>query len=401
MNLQKLKLSQKLDNVFRVHPPYDFLIPGIGQPSLKKNKVIFWGTCFKQLPDDLNISGYVETVNKCLDYIRRECRGHELYYKPHPAEKNESNLLNLESFKLVEDPSVGEVFLWKNWDEIAYSFSVMSNAAISAYDFGINSYVFYKLFKPIVGEASYEAFEDFFRDMPNNFFINDLDKPLADNKQVFGEDRILKSRIKEMLENQKGKIWFVVAEPALIIAIASLAVMIKKLELARQIGLIISRRHRWGMVDIENFKCYFDTIDVFPRIFYTLRPNRLLRAAGVALRVKKFKINSDDVIIGFAHDSLLENCFISYFPRNKKIALFSNVYFDLMYNGRYSDFFARSNFKRKFTDIFWNLFLEPLLGINKTLVLEYGDGRVFNIVRYQKPINELYDEVYLARMQRG
>ncbi|KKT81457.1 MAG: hypothetical protein A3B99_04145 [Candidatus Yanofskybacteria bacterium RIFCSPHIGHO2_02_FULL_44_12b] len=403
MNPQLLQKSDNNENVFRVTLPYDFLMPNINhdEPALKR-KVIFWGTCFGQLPKDLDIERYVTMVNKCLDYVRQECRGFELYYKPHPAEKDEFKLLNLESFTLLSDPAVGEVFLWKNWDQIAYSFSVMSNATISAYDFGINSYVFYKLFDSVLGRASFESCEWFFQSMPEDFFIKDLGQGLKGNRSLLGKDDFLENKMKNMLNNNKeGRIWFIIVEPALITAMVSLVSLIKQLDPARKTGLIISKQKRWRAVSIDEFKKYFDIIAVFPKISYTLKLSRLFEAIKTALQIRRFDIKPEDIFMGLSHNSLVENCFISYFSENKKIAFFSDIYFDMMYNLRYATFFANSDFKTKLASKLWGLVFEPLLGLYRTIYLQYGDGRVLNITRYRKPMDRIYDEIYLAHLQRG
>ena len=111
-NVNKLgQVDENAKNIFRVIPPYYYLLNKDSKNNeSEKKKVIFFGCCFKNLPRDVNFHEYVKITNQCLDFVRRECVECELYYKPHPAETDESKLLNLNSFKIETSCSSSSIF---------------------------------------------------------------------------------------------------------------------------------------------------------------------------------------------------------------------------------------------------------------------------------------------------
>lgn len=391
------QVNETAENVFRIAVPYG-LISNPNADHNNKKKVIFWGASFMKLSEELKLKDYVTKANECLDYIRRECVGQELYYKPHPAEKEELNLLNLASFKILEDPTLAEIFLWKNSNQIRHSFSIASNASLAAHNFGLNSYVFYKLFEPVVGTATFEAWKDYFKNSMEQICINDLSRPLQENMTQLRSDELLEKNIGKLLGENKGKIWLSIVEPSPIMVMVSVAKLIKQIDPGRQIGLIISEQRRWRIIDMSDFKDYFDSITFLPRIYYSLRPKKVWQAILQSFKIKNLKINSSDLIVSFMafpNFSFVENCLLSYFKKNKKVTFCYSINFDLMYALKFSEFFNRDRFKPKLASLFFNKILEPLLGLRKTIYLQYGDGRVFNITRYQKPLEEIFDQVYL------
>lgn len=399
MDLKTLQsANEKSDNVFKIAVPYS-LISESKTGQFGRKKVIFWGASFLKLSDQLNVDYYVKTTNTCLDYIRRQCAGYELCYRPHPAEKNELKLLNLESFKILNDSTLAEIFIWKNLDQIAYSFSISSNASIAAYSFGLNSYVFYKLFESAVGRATFEAWHDYFKSYPEKISIHDLNKPLVENKEVSTTNNVLEQNIKKLLLENSGKIWFTIVEPSPIMIMVAIAKLIKNISPERQIGLIISQQRRWRAIDMGDFKNYFDEIKFLPRIYYSLRPNKIWAAVLQSMKIRNLKINNEDIIISFMafpNFSFVENCLISYFSKNKKITFCYPANFDLMYALKFSEFFKKAHFKTKPANLFFNKILEPALGLFRTSYLQNGDGRTFNITRYKKPLEDIFDQVYLT-----
>lgn len=400
MNPETLKIgNKKSDNVFKVSIPYG-LITRPDTTRSDKKQVIFWGASFLKLSDQLNVEGYVKTTNVCLDYIRKQCVGHELYYRPHPAEKNEFKLLDLKSFKILDDSMLAEIFIWKNLGQIAYSFSISSNASIVAHNFGLNSYVFYKLFEPAVGRATFEAWHDYFKKSPGQISITDLNIPLKENRIIPKGDELLEQNIRKLLNENSGKIWFTIVEPSSVMIMVAIAKLIKNISPERQIGLIISQQRRWRIIDMDNFRDYFDEVKFLPRIYYSLRPNKIWAAILQAIKIRNFKINNKDIVISFMafpNFSFVENCLISYFNKNKKITFCYPVNFDLMYALKFSEFFKKADFKTKPASLFFNKILEPILGLFRTIYLQNGDGRTFNVTRYEKPLEDVFDQVYLTQ----
>src|SRR5213082_3623226 len=65
-------------------------------------QVIFFGTPFL-LIHNVSPDVYMERLNSCLDYLRRNFSGHILIYRPHPNETNEAERLKLNGFRIEDD----------------------------------------------------------------------------------------------------------------------------------------------------------------------------------------------------------------------------------------------------------------------------------------------------------
>jgi hypothetical protein len=65
-------------------------------------RVIFFGTPFL-LIHNVSPDVYVEQLNRCLDYLRRNFSGHALIYRPHPNETNEADRAELDGFRIEDD----------------------------------------------------------------------------------------------------------------------------------------------------------------------------------------------------------------------------------------------------------------------------------------------------------
>jgi hypothetical protein len=64
-------------------------------------------------------------------------------------------------------------FFLLNSSDYSFTFSIGSTSSRSAYDFGLNSYVFYKYLQlPLEIEATYD---NIFIDQPKDFFIHELE----------------------------------------------------------------------------------------------------------------------------------------------------------------------------------------------------------------------------------
>lgn len=393
------KILGDKENVFRISTPYS-LISNSNPNQLNKRKVIFFGSSFLKLSDQLRVEDYVKMTNACLDYIRRECVNYELYYKPHPAEKEELKLLNLTSFKILEDSTIAEIFIWKNLSNIAYSFSINSTASIAAYNFGLNSYVFYKLFKSVVGRATFEAWQDYFKNYPEKISIDNFNKSLEDNKEAPVISNLLQQNIKKLLSENNGKVWFTIVEPSPVMIMVAIAKLIKSISPERKIGLIISQQRRWRVINMDDFRDYFDEITFLPRVYYSLRPNKIWTAVIQAIKIRNLKVGAKDIIVSFMafpNFSFVENCLISYFNKNKKITFCYPANFDLMYALKFSEFFKTVDFKTKPASLFFNKIIEPLLGLFMTVYLQNGDGKTFNITRYERSLEDIFDQVYLTQ----
>ncbi|MBI2062840.1 MAG: hypothetical protein HYT61_01200 [Candidatus Yanofskybacteria bacterium] len=411
-DIRKLeKLNTAKDNIAVFETPY----PVFNELSLEKTErkmVIFMGLDFRLFPD-LDQKNYIDVENKCLDYVRKECADCDLYYKPHPAEKDEQNFLNLASFKSIDDPSISEFFIMKNLCKIQYVFSPFSWISVSAYAMGLNSFVFSKLFKTAMGEARADFYDDYFKEMPPQFFINNFDQKLIENKRLIGKGELFEKEIKNALTLKKGAAWFVIADPGFLPIIIAMTRLIKSIDPergregtqrasasygvdpSRKTNLIIVRHNRWDKMNIEEIRPYFDGVHIFKRTFYSLRPRKIFDAVKIAFSAKKLPIGSEGIIFGFTHSGFLENCLISYNKGAMKISCQNKLNLEWMYSIKRSATLSDDKFHQIKSNILYNRILEPLLGLNKTLYLKYGDGTVLNISRYEKPLNDVYDKVYL------
>src|SRR5205823_12921543 len=88
-------------------------------------QVIFFGTPFL-LIHNVSPDVYVEQLNRCLNYLRRNFTGHTLIYHPHPNETNEADQLKLDGFRMENDREAAELYFLRNYQAIAAVFSVSS-----------------------------------------------------------------------------------------------------------------------------------------------------------------------------------------------------------------------------------------------------------------------------------
>ncbi len=393
MNLDTLPgVNRSIPNIFHVDTPYYWV--GNNAISREGDKVVFFGNNFKTFPKETDLQKYIEVANQCLDFIRRECRGLQLFYKPHPDETDEHTMLNLDLFTIIKDRDISELYIKKNINDIKYVFSVGSWTSLSAFCLGLNAYVFFDVFHSAFPEKTTEALKDYFKGLPSSFFIKDLTRPLEENRIAPQKDLFLEKSFEELLKEKRGKIWFIAYDPGLVIILEAFARLIHSIDSARKLGLIVVYNKRWERAGTEIYR-YFDSVHRFPRIFYSLRPGKIIKILRQALQIMRFKINKDDIIMGLAHSNFIEDAFISYNKKNLKISLLMNAVFELNYNNQYSKFFKATDFKMIKASIFFSLFLEPLLGLYRTVFLQYSSGDVFNIDRYRRPINELYDRVFV------
>src|SRR5947208_14641509 len=113
-------------------------------------EVIFFGTPFL-LIHNVSPDVYVERLNCCLDYLRRNFSGHALIYRPHPNETNEADRLKLNGFRIEDDREAAELYFLRNYQTIAAIFSVSSTVSRTALNNGINGYAMYPVF-PLIAQ---------------------------------------------------------------------------------------------------------------------------------------------------------------------------------------------------------------------------------------------------------
>jgi len=400
MNVKKLiGINNKIANVFQTPPPYWRALQGedvVSEKTAAGKMVLFFGNdmaTFTKMGMDADL--YIKLCNKCLDYIRRELGNYRLCYKPHPADKDERAALNLDGFYVLGGEASAELFLLRNWNQIKAVFSVGSSSTFSAYAMGLNTYVFYKCFTDVYDEEIMRSLDEFFHDMPSPFFIKSFDEKTTDNAVILKKDERLELSFKQILNKNNGTVWLIILTIEYLVPLIALAKLVRGLTPARKIGLIISRHRYWGSLNPDYFRKYFDEIVIWPRINYSLRPAKLWQAIRTAREIKKFKISKGDVLISAAQNSFVENCLNSYNNKNLKIGLITTKDFNLFYNSQNSVYARNNNFRFSKASWFYNRIFEPFLGLSRSLFLFYGRGKGSFIMRYQKPINEIFDQVII------
>jgi hypothetical protein len=394
MEIRKyIGINKNKSNFAEVSAPYDWIVD-IKQDQNRKNQVVFFGNDMKGFLFIINKQKYIDRVNECLDFIRRTCTECELIYKPHPADADEANYLNLKGFQIINEKNNGEIYLWKNWSRIKRVFAVSSAATLSAYSMGLDSHVFSNLFESIYGKA-FESVKDCFLKMPESFFINDLSADLIDCKVSLGTDKRFENEIKKINGNKKRDFWFVVSASEFVMVLVAISRMLKSITFDTKIHLIIWQHHRWEKIDADFLNQYFDEIIYIPRVYYSVKPKKLWGSLKITSAVKKLKIKRDDIIISGSQVEFLENCIISYFKNNFRIGLLLNR--DIWMNYDFSNTVMSNNINFRFSkgSLFYNKIWEPLLGLNKSLYLNYAFGNFFQIVRYQKPVNDIFNQVFV------
>lgn len=388
-------IDKSIKNVYDIHFPYNYL--GRTVSLEEKKQVIFFGFDFKNITY-LDRTEFIRRINLCLDYVRKQCINYSLYYKPHPNETDEYKNYNLKSFEILDKREPAEIYFLKNLKNIHCVFAVVSYAAINAYKAGINSYIFYKIFKDIFDDKTHLHFKLTFNEMHQDAFIDDLNKNLIQYNNVFkAKDDFLLNFFKKILSNpEKQKVWITVNHPRFLLEIVSLVNLIKELNDVRVVNLIVSKHRTWKKIDMKYFEPYFSSIYFFPRHDYSLRRYKnLISLFKTRLQVKKLKISNEDLIINLSPCEFIENMVVSSFKKCKKITLVpSNEH--LAYTN--IDFLEKNQFSFTRASFIFNKFIEPILGINRTLHLKSKEGsEPFTLVRYQKPLNKIYDHVFFYR----
>jgi hypothetical protein len=146
----------------------------LDRAQARKRRVIFFGTPFL-LVRNLQPEVYIEHLNRCLDYIRRNYPGRDLIYRPHPFEKGEAARLAFEDFRIEDDREVADLYFLRHFAEIEAVYSVSSTVSRTALNNGLNSYALWRCFP--FSETQTKFFQKVMGDVPTEFDIADLTKP--------------------------------------------------------------------------------------------------------------------------------------------------------------------------------------------------------------------------------
>ena len=137
----------------------------------RQSRVIFFGTPFL-LVKNLEPEIYVEHLNRCLDYIRRNYPGRDLVYRPHPFEKGEASKINLTGFRVEDDREVADLYFLRHFACIEAVYSVSSTVSRTALNNGLDSYALWRCFP--FSETQTKFFRKVMGDVPAEFEISDL-----------------------------------------------------------------------------------------------------------------------------------------------------------------------------------------------------------------------------------
>lgn len=379
--------------------PYYWLLLDKNETSNNIEKeeklAVFFGNDFFNTTD-IAYDKFIKRTNECLDYVRRNCQGCKLIYRPHPEERKEIELLDLESFAVERDGQSAEEFILANKSKIKYLFSFCSTSSIAGLSLGVNSYIFYRCFSDIFDGINKIFVDNYLKGLPENFFIKDFNASLIENKIEIKKDLPTEDSFRKILTEHSGPVWFIIQENRYLLIIEGLAKLIKSIVPDRRINLIVSRHHRWTDEKLVELKTKFDEVIAIPRVFYSLKPKRLWAAWQIARKIRKIKLDQGAILIGLAHHDFIENCFMSYNKRNFKIAVLSESVWRLNFKTETLGFDTQQFMFDK-AGIFYNYFFEPMLGLAKTKFVHHQKGSWAYFIRLQKPIEEIYDQVFLIR----
>jgi|SRR3989338_2239496 len=394
-DIKKLQpADENAKNVFSVVPPYYSF--GQNDSGAARNKVVVIGTNYRKFPPGVNRDEFVKIYNRCLDFIRRECAGCQLYFKPHPTSTDDIKSYGLDSFEIIKDGGTAEIFLYKNLNQLKYVFSLGSTVSLIAYSLGLNSYAFSRLFDSAFNKDIASFYKSYLAEMPESFFISDLNRPLEENKIRPQKDDVLQERLANALNLHQGTVWFTVVDPGFWLILIAFSKLIKNISPGRKTGLLIMRHERWSLIPPETLKEHFDELVFFPKVVYTLRPANLLNALKTVIAVKKFRIKKGDILCGIDPVNFLANCFSSYFKNNLNVAVTTRQIFDFTYH--FEPPLVLSDFEIRRTAFFFNKIIEPLLGLHRAVRLRRPSGKNGgHFTRYQDALDKIFDAVYVLK----
>lgn len=152
-----------------IHFPYYFTN---SQSSTTQKKVYFFGSRFLGW-DFLDDEFAIKTINSILRKIEEVYSEAQLIYKPHPLESNEVEKLNLGKFIVDASPNSAEIEYIKYFSDIEAVYSIGSTSSKTAFNFGLKSYLTYKLFQ--FDKSVEKKFDDLFLNLPDKIFIYSYD----------------------------------------------------------------------------------------------------------------------------------------------------------------------------------------------------------------------------------
>ncbi len=375
--------------------PFPYLINHNSKLSNKPHVVIFFSTDFFNLPADSNRDLFIERTNQVLEYIRTQFPGRTLLYQAHPNEHDEQKYLDLTGFTIGE-PTIAEVLLWEHSEEIEYVFSINSWASASAYLMGLQAAVLFDAFTGALSEETMKGTRGYYARFPDSFFIRSFDSLVP--KQEFSVSQEIERASFSVIEQAVGTpptLWVIANEPSTALRAAIIIRHLRRSNPTLRAVLLKLHHRRWNLVSLsQGIFSEFDEQRDIPRVWYSVRPAKVWNAIQVALAMRRIPLMRGDVLISFAHPYFHENCLLSYHRGVKKILCMESRWYNFTYDGE-ALHLRQEEFFTPFSTRLFNLVLEPLLGLYKTIYKQYADGRVLNIHRYRHSLEEVYDSVFI------
>ncbi len=375
--------------------PFPYLINHSPVQSETPRIVVFFSTDFFNLPTDSNRNLFIERTNQALEYIRTQFPGRTLLYQAHPNEHDEQKYLDLEGFTIGE-PTIAEVFLFEHAAEIEYVFSINSWASASAYLMGLSAAVLFEAFAGALSEETMEGTRGYYTGFQNSFFIRSFTQDIPAPQTPVSQDKEEESfrQISRAIQSPQ-KIWVMANEPSTALHAAIILRRLRAQGLRAHTVLLKPHHRRWRVIpDTSTVFDIFDESIEIPYQWYSARPMKIYTAIKTALLIRRLPVKEGDLFISSSHPYFHENCFLSYHHGVKKILFMESRWYNFTYGGEA----LRLKQREFFTPLgarFFNFVLEPLLGLYRTLYRQYADGRVLNIHRYRRSLEEIYDSIFV------
>lgn len=160
-------------------------------------------------------------------------------------------------------------------------------------------------------------------------------------------------------------------------------------------NLLISPHPYWKKVDINLYKHQFDEIHFLERPDYTPNPINVLRMIFQIIRLKKriaqLGINQNDIIVGLSIIHYLENIVLSVHQRNLKIAIMSQVVYQVCIQEM-----DENIYRNTLEGWLANWIVEPITGLNRTYCMkERRYPNSYWCIRYRKSLLDIFNKVII------
>jgi len=366
------------------------------QSQSRERTAIFFGTDFYNLPAGSNHELFIERTDEMLAFMRRHLPNTRLLYQPHPNETDEYTKLDLQGFT-VGKKIIAEALLSENALNVVFALSACSGASLSAYQMGFNAAVAIDLLHGAVPEEVIVGYRSYFGSAPENFFLQSLDD-LPVRRPVAEADETHAIRSIQNAIGSAKKLWVLIQSPSFMVQAALIVRYAREVNPNLEAGILKIGSRRWEVSPaFDTLESGFnETILVRDRrILYSARPLRLLEATFATFRIFRLPIRKGDAVVSFCYTMFEEDCLISYHKRKARMIGFIEsrwYHFTFVDQGKN---LPKSEFRTPRGAFAFAWFLEPLLGLYRTVTREYKDGRVINFFRYRAPLESVYDTAFV------